>query len=342
MSSQTSSREDLESLIRRYVPLGKASAGGYESVKCAKCNDRKTRGGFKFELGAVIFHCFNCSTSCRYEPVSAKRVSRSFREVLVAFGIPEDEITQATYSERFSQDQLINLVAGVKPVKEPRVVSLPVNAVPLPKGAVLVTSDESPWCEVARAYLESRALSWSSYPFYVTDDPAYSGRVIIPYFFRGKIIYWQGRSLDPSIEPRYKNPSVEKENILFNMDEAYRYTSDPLLVTEGATDALSLGPTAVSLTGSSLGEFRERALTVAATRRKVIFIIDKNKVGFKLGEKVLSDENREWYVTCFPDNVEDANDALQKLGRLWIANHVASTAVKGFQGRVLLKMNCKT
>jgi len=166
---------------------------------------------------------------------------------------------------------------------------------------------------------------------------------LIPYFFRNKIIYWQGRSLDDEvISPRYKNPSVEKDNIFFNMDELYRYTSEPLFVTEGPIDAISIGKNAVALLGSVLSDFKRNELKKAAQRRKVVFVIDKNSTGLKLGQEVLRDgAGLEWYITCFPDNYEDSNDALQKLGRLWIASHLSTTACKGFEGNLMLKMNCK-
>ena len=170
----------------------------------------------------------------------------------------------------------------------------------------------------------------------------WAGRVIIPYIFREKIIYWQARALDESITPRYKNPTIEKENIFFNMDELYRYTDDPLFVCEGPTDALSIGKNAVALLGSTLSEFRERELKKVASRRKIIFVIDKNLNGLKLGTKVLKHEDLEWYVTCFPDNVDDSNQALLRFGRLWLVNHVATTAVKGFAGKLLLQMRCKS
>jgi DNA primase len=143
--------------------------------------------------------------------------------------------------------------------------------------------------------------------------------------------------MDELITPRYKNPSVEKENIFFNMDEIYRYTNEPLFVTEGPLDALSIGKNAVALLGSTLSEFRKRELN-KAVRRKIIFVIDKNSNGYKLGQKVL---NQEWFVTCFPDNVDDSNHALQLYGRLWMINYISTSAVKGFEGQILLEIRCQ-
>lgn len=326
----------LEDLIRAHVILGERSPKGYETVKCAYCNDYKVRGGFNFDGEVVNYHCFNCSTHARYDPSENRHfISKKMRDILIAFGIPDEEITK-TISLNFFKNKEETVKIDKPGEKE---LSLPYKEVPLPKKSVLVSSNESPWCEVAKVYLESRALPVDSYQFYVSDDPHYEGRLIIPYFFRNKIIYWQGRSLDGSIEPRYKNPSVEKDNIFFNMDEVYRYTSDPLYVAEGPIDSISIGQNSVALLGSTLTEFKIKALKDAAKRRKVIFILDKNRNGYKLCENVLKEgEGIQWYVTSFPDNIEDANDARKKLGKLWIASHLSTSAVKGFNAKLLLNM----
>ena len=321
---------DLESLIRSHVILGKKSPGGYEAVKCAVCSDYKSRGGFKFNAdGSVIYSCFNCG--CKAVGRSGQAPSKSFKSVLTSFGIATELV-----------DDIGNFkVDPHKPQPEPRVVGLPIKDVPLPEPFMSVTSD-SPWAEVARYYLTSRGLDPLGFEYFVSEHPKYVGRLLIPYRFRDKIVYWQGRAMDEAIQPRYKNPTVEKENIFFNMDELYRYTSDPLYVTEGPLDALSIGPTAIALTGSSLTGFKWGELVKAAVRRRVVFIIDKNLPGYKLGSKVLTDgRDTEMYVTVFPQNIDDANDALRKLGKLWTVNHVATTAVRGFQGKSLLELNCK-
>jgi hypothetical protein len=331
---------DLETLIRQYVIFGSQSAKGFWTVKCADCNDYQERGGFKFDIdGSVGYSCFNCGFKTKFVPSdpATRRLPKKMYELLSKFGVHEDELKKFNASLYFNPREY-----EAAPVGEKKALGFPVKEVPLPDPSFDIINDESPWCEVARAYLETRGLSLNSYTYFVSDREAYSGRLIIPYYFRGKMIYWQARSLDPSIEPRYKNPSVEKDNIFFNMDELYRYTDEPLFVVEGPTDSNSIGKTSVALLGSKLTEFKIRELRHVAQRRKVIFVIDKNKNGFDLGNLVLHlGEDLEWYVTMFPDNISDANDALLKLGRIWMMNYLGSNASKGFQGKLLLKMKCK-
>lgn len=322
-------REDLEHLIRRHVVLGKRSAKGYESVKCASCNDYKYRGGFKFEGGSVIYKCFNCGVKGVYD--GGEELSARMRDILLAFGVPRDEF-EASVNAKFYQEKLSGLSTPIK-----KKTGMPIVEVPLPERSFVCTDIKSPWCDVGREYLHLRGLSYIADHMFVSEDPKYLGRIIIPCFFRDRIIYWQARAMDDSVGERYKNPLVSTDNVFFNMDELYRYTDEPLFVTEGFFDAASIGRLAVALAGSNLTEFKLDELKKAASRRKVIFVIDKDLNGFNLGMRVLAAGVSNFYVACFPDNIDDANTALQRLGKLWMLNHLGSTAVKGFEAELLLR-----
>jgi 5S rRNA maturation endonuclease (ribonuclease M5) len=331
--------ESLESLIRRHVILGKKSRKGYEVVKCACCNDYKVRGGFKFEGDSVHYQCFNCSVSEGYSPSSGfVGISDKFKKVLLDFCIPLEEIQRCVNANYFKKNEL------TKGKTDKKIISVPRVEAPFPDGSVLVSSKANEWCELAESYLNSRCISSKDYNFYVSNDSVYCGRVIIPYFFREKVIFWQARSLDDKlISPRYLNPHVDKDNVFFNMDELYRNTTEPLIVTEGPLDAISIGRNAVALTGSVLSEFKLNELKKVAARRKVIFVLDKNLNGKKLGLKVLeeSTDKHKFYITVLPDNIDDSNDALKQLGRLWLIAHITSTAITGFSAKVTVELKCK-
>lgn len=329
--------ESLESLIRRYIFLGPISSKGFEIVKCVICNDYKIRGGFKFDNDSIFYSCFNCGCKAGYKSITKHHIDNKFKDVLLAFGIPEIDISRSV-SFNFFKDKKDNIPIDSKVVNN----EFPSKIIKLPSESVLVSSNLSPWCEVAIEYLESRCLNIKDIDCYVTENISYVGRLLIPYFLRGKIIYWQGRSMDDeTIYPRYKNPSVEKNNIFFNMDELYRYTKDPIFVTEGPLDAISIGKNAIALTGSTLTDFKISELEKVAKNRKVIFVIDKNENGYKLGNEILDIKNLNFYISMFPNNIEDSNDALKEYGRLWISTYLVSNAYNNLSGKVYLKLNCK-
>lgn len=143
--------------------------------------------------------------------------------------------------------------------------------------------------------------------------------------------------MDASLEPRYYNPPVgDKERIMFNYDELSSGSGN-LYVTEGAIDALSIGP-ATALSDSHVSEWKFAELRKAAERgRKIIFVIDKNKVGYDLGQAALKEG---WSVVVMPDGVDDANRCRIRFGRLWLLNYLATTHAAGVAGEVMLRMKC--
>jgi len=331
--------DDLESLVRQHVILGKKSPKGFHIVKCPVCNDYQERGGWRFDSGISFYSCFNCGCKALHDVTKGDYLlSKNMRKVLVSFGIPEDEVDKIAAKSFFQRKaELEAKVKGEEVPNKPKSLGFP-KEVELPKDSTPVSEERTAWALAAKEYLRIvRGLDYWDYPYYVSTHPTYQGRVIIPYFFRGKVIYWQARAMDEAIQPRYKNPSVEKANVFFNMDEVYRYTDEPLFVSEGPIDALSIGKNGVALLGSTLTEFQLQALQKVQNRR-IIFVIDKNKNGFKLAQSALSNG---WYVTCLPGDIDDANDALMKLGRLWLANHLITTAVSGFAGKLLVETMCK-
>jgi hypothetical protein len=329
----TNAALELEQLIRQYVALGKRSPKGFEVTKCKACDDYKERGGFKFEAGSIVYSCFNCAAKAVY--TEGHSVSKKFKDILKAFGIPADELERVVGKAFFTRDQ------GPKlgdPPKKP--AWSPPKAVEPPKLLHDVTSDESVWCEVARAYLEvERGLVPAPNQFFVSDDRYLQARVIIPFTYRGQLIYWQARAIEAGVEPKYINPTTDKSKVFYNYDELSTGGSSALFLTEGPLDAISIGSMAVSLTGSTLSEWHLEELRKAAARgRKIVFVIDKNDNGLKLGKAALAEG---WFVTVMPDNIDDANDGLKTHGRLWLLSHITSTAVSGFAGQVLLETKCE-
>jgi len=327
---------ELEQLIRRHVPLGKRSSKGFEVTKCKVCDDYKERGGFKFDISTVGYSCFNCGCKIMYK--EGERPSKKFKDTLEAFGIPHEEVELLIGKAFFNRSSTSALAAALGP-KRPAPWSPPKTVEP-PKTFYDVTTDQSIWCEVARAYLEiERGFKPEPGQFYVSDDKGLQARVIIPFTHRDRLIYWQARVMEKDVEPRYINPTTDKEKVFYNYDQLWNSTSnEPLFVSEGPLDAYSIGPNAVSLTGSSLSSWHlEELRKVAARGRKIVFVIDKNDNGHALGKIALAEG---WFVTVMPDNIDDANDGLKTHGRLWLLSHLASTAVSGFAGQVLLETKC--
>lgn len=328
--------QEFENLIRQYIPLGHKSSKGYEPTICAVCNDYKPRGGFKFDGDGIHYNCFNCGATHGFKASEGHSVSKNFKGLLTTFGIPFEMVERISTNDFFQRRGMINPDTKQKDIQ---VWSGPKEIDPPDGNLFDITTDDNEWCIVAREYLKQvRGLEPDSWLYFVSDSKRLEGRIIIPFMHKNNLIYWQARSMDDTVySPRYINPFVEKDKVIFNIDELYERTNTPLFVTEGPIDAISIGSNAISLSGSKISEWQLLEFRKASKYRKLIFVIDKNKNGLKLGLKWLSEG---WYVTVLPDNIDDANDAKRKYGSIWLSNHLISTAVTGFAGELLLKMKC--
>lgn len=322
--------ESIEQIIRRYVPLGKISNSGFYSLKCPICNDYKYRLGIKFEAGNVVTNCFNCAYKAVYE-AGSKNISNKLRKLLILLGVEESEIEKFEGNHFLeSKNNPVDKTITVESLSKKQ-FNTPVQ--PLPDGSVLLenSNDESA-LDIAE-YLQRRKMLDTGYPFYVAEK-RYPRRVIIPFYRNGKIIFWQGRTID-DVDPRYVGCDAPKEAIIFNYDALYRDYGKPLFVCEGVFDALSIN--GISLIGSTLNETKIDILK--ACRRPIIFVLDPDKNGKILGEKVL---DCGWQITFTPEGSEDVNHSITKYGKLFtIYTLMKNARTDSFQTRTEIAIHCR-
>jgi len=321
----------VESLIREKVLLGKVSNTGYHTLKCPCCNDYKTRGGFKFENGNVYYACFNCGLKPMYEE-NVGKMSKKFREVLNAFDIKDSEIDNivnlAFFKEKVDEAAPITLESLKKSMTiTPAVVKLPPNSVRLGS-----TPENKDYQNRLSDYLKDRRIDPNGYPFFYSLHPKMMDRVIIPFYRSKNLIYWQARSIiDES--PRYHNCEVPKTTVLFNSDQLSAWTDLPLFVTEGVFDALPLN--GIATIGSALND--EKLELLNKTKRRLIFVIDRDVNGKKVGEIVLS---HGWDITFAPEGT-DVNKSIRTYGKIWTVYELMKNIPKTpFEATLRLNLNC--
>lgn len=322
--------ETLEQLIRRAVPLGKLSNSGWYSLHCPVCSDYKTRLGLKFEIdSSVIANCFNCGFAAVYDGKTNK-LPVKMRKLLSQLSIGDNEL------DKFETDGFFNIK------REPSVITLEslkkldfsTPEQQLPDGAELLTAATSTLASHVRQYLIKRCISPSEYPFYIAPKQ-YPFRVIIPFYRRDKLIFWQARAIG-NMQPRYLSCSAPKDAVLFNYDALYRDFDKPLFVCEGVFDAHCID--GVSSIGSSLNATKIEIFK--NSKRTPVFVIDPDKNGHKLAEKALSNG---WKITFAPRGTDDVNDAIQKYGRLYTVFSLMNNQLSnGFEARAKLAVHCSS
>lgn len=164
---------------------------------------------------------------------------------------------------------VISLLQGFKGVDLPVLnysVSKGSKSVNFPKGYKSILDGRGSLAERARGYLinrnidlnfaESIGLGYCSLP-----GAEYFGRIIIPFFDRGKLVYYIGRDFlitDPFL--RYRNPKtteigIGKGEVLFNEEALWVY--DTVVLLEGAFDAMTIGKFAIASQGWKLSRVQK-------------------------------------------------------------------------------------
>lgn len=315
----------LRELITNHTVL-KPGRNGWHVLKCPVCNDYKVRGGFNFDDNKVLYNCWNCGHQAHYQE-GERLVSQKMRQVLTSLGAPNEEIDQNLAKNFFNKPELENLKSTPEEYNNChlKTIDLPPSSYRL-----IGAPSHDVWAMVAREYLESRGLTESDYEWYLSSDPKYEARLIIPFFRHSKIVYWQARAFGDSEKERYLNPVVIRNAVMFGLNYLEEYGETPLFVVEGVFDAISIG--GISLLGATLNECKVKALN--STRRKKVFVIDKDKMGYKLGDAALKNG---WAISFIDGNVKDVNEAIQKYGKLWTITNIMQNIKDGFEAQVYLE-----
>lgn len=318
---------------------GKSSTG-FESTKCMVCNDYKERGGFRFLFNdGFIYSCFNCGEKRVYN--GDGNLSKAGKDLLTSFGLPIEEVKMILAKTKLAH--LKNPGAVPVQVKEhlkaQPTIELPPSSFPINP----LAEDADLWFHVAREYVSSRGFDPASIKAFISFDLKFIGRLILPVYdyTDTRLVYYQARSMDDSIEPRFKNPSVGKENSIFNEAALHSQPHQTIFVTEGIFDALSCGNgygPAIAPMGSGFNEQILFKLRRASLRgKKLVFVIDKNKNGAKIATTALAEG---WSIVFMPDNITDANACRVKLGSLFLTSWLATNQLTGIQAQIAIKLNC--
>jgi hypothetical protein len=131
----------------------------------------------------------------------------------------------------------------------------------LPKDFRLLTqaNESDPDVKAAWRYVYSRGMSDKEAWYYklgVSEEARWKRRIIVPSFDdRGELNYFVARSIDKDRKPKYDNPDVDKNPIVFN--ELNLNWSKQVVLVEGVFDMFKCPENTIPLLGSDLDERHE-------------------------------------------------------------------------------------
>lgn len=293
----------LADIIQSKLVLGPTNARGFNELRCEVCHDHSVRAAFRFDGETVGFSCWNCGAKFRFEEGSG-RLSKNARKILEAFGITKEDLTglrSSIFNHVKNEEHDVTLEALKK-------VKLFTPEVPLPERSFPIGHDGFIDMQLPLAeYLEKRCIDPLKVQAHFSLDKRFIGRVIIPFYRDGKVIYWQARHIEDGIKPRYLNSPAARDAVMYGYNQIFTWKETPLFVTEGMFDAIVLS--GVCTLGSSLNKAKLEILR--RCRSRVIFVVDRDKTGGEFGRTAL--ENG-WEISFVDVRVKDANKSVQEFG----------------------------
>ncbi len=312
--------DKLKSLILSHLPGKKASPGGWMSLNCPMCTsmgearpDKRKRGGFNFTTTNVIsYHCFNCGYTTGWHAGSV--LGHKFINLLTSINIEDSVVNKLKIESLKEKDQDI--------IAEPeRKVNLDWESVALPNNSMPISAKVD---KKVLSYLQSRGKGiYENWDFYWSPDTYMdlNKRIIIPCYFKNKIVGWVSRHVKPNKDTTPKYYVNVQRDYLFNVDQLYTKDRKYVILVEGPFDAIGID--GVSLLGSQVTDTQAEFLN--SFNKKIILVPDRDRAGKKL---IPSAIKYGWSVS-FPEwdkNVKDVADAVKKYGRLFTLRSILDTS----------------
>lgn len=326
----------IETVIRKYISLGKPNSRGWFPTLCKVCNDHGHKGmraAFRFDDNSCSYNCFNCGISDTFN-VHSNTMHDKMANILSSFGIPEIEWQKIIFNN-LGKEQTNTSIPTITDIN-PTPISL------LPFFYPLIDDPDDDWCQYSIEYLANRQIDWKTHPFYCvkhTDhktNKRWYGRLIIPIFDQtNQLVFYQGRDLTDMHIKKYLQPSVDRNNILYGYNNILTYSSEPIYVVEGWFDAILLNGVAVF--GNKMSN--NQILWLNKSNRPKVIIPDKYGSGKTLAEQGLK---LGWKV-ALPDtgDCKDMNDAIVKYGLLYVLRSLEYNTFEGTIAQTQLNIYCK-
>ena len=305
-----------ETVLTYLPPKRKTTPSGWTSFNAPCCHhngtsaDTRLRGGLITNPDGLSFHCFNCGYKASWQ--QGRNLSIKMRKLLQWLNAPDDVINKLALS-------IMQENEGVQVTQQ--LVEIPkFNTVPLPDDAIKVTdiTDFNKHSLAILEYMASRNLQVEDTEYYWSPSLGYRDRLIVPFYYEGRIVGWTGRSVQADKKPKYL--SEQQPGYVFNLDEQ-RPQKVFAIVCEGPIDALYID--GVALLGSEVKD--QQALLINRLNKDIVVVPDRDQAGSKLVEQAI---DLGWGVSM-PDweiDITDIGEAVQRYGRIFTLHSIATYA----------------
>ncbi len=269
----------LVTLVGKVLGRGKQTARGNYAYHCPFCQHHKPKLEINFtenKKGHNPWHCWVCNTRGK-TIVSLLKRSKSYGYI--------EEAQKLVPKGQFVQEVEI------------------VNTITLPSEFTsLIDSPSDIMGKHALAYLKRRGIFMNDilkYNIGYCESGEYQNMVIIPsYDANGNLNYFTARSFEKEPFRKYKNPSVSRDIVPFEM---FINWSSPLVLCEGPFDAIAIKRNAIPLLGKNIQTNLMKKI-VSSKVKKIYIALDSDaiKSALKFCERFMN-EGKEVHLLEMDD-----------------------------------------
>ena len=273
--------QSLVALTNSVLGFGKQTARGNYAYHCPLCKHHKPKLEVNMSensKGENPWHCWVCDKK-------GKKLYQLFKAV---------EVPPETMAELKA---IVKYVGPETDVQVETKVTLPKEFKPLTniqKSNIIGRH--------ALAYIKSRGITEEDilkYGIGYCETGRYANMVIVPSFDeRGNINYFTGRSFEKDPSVKYRNPSVSRDIIPF---ELFINWELPLILCEGPFDAISIKRNVIPLLGKNIQTKLMKKIVMSSVE-KIYIALDKDaqKQALDFCEKLMQ-EGKEVYLVDMQD-----------------------------------------
>ncbi len=304
-------------------------------TRCPFCGDSKKsqskkRFHLKYENDQAIYgNCFNCNNSCNFYSLYAHIIGVTSDEAYKKFN---------TYNKKSILKRLNGTKINTKNedinnkyvdfsyiLQDCITVDQPTNSFILKK-----------YQHLLQQFIQERKIKQK---LYIAYRGPFKSRIIIPIWYDNKMVYFQGRRIFSEMSPKYLNPSVNKNNIILNIENFNK--DNHIIVVEGLLDAYTIGNQGTAVLGKEaskefLSQLREKS------NKPVIIAMDNDKDGMaKTIEYINNREYRNELFFIMPKKynyIKDINELIININTPDVYNFVVENSYKYYKALTMLKL----
>ena len=296
---------------RKTTPSGWISFDAPCCVHNGETQDIKQRGGIIENGDKISYHCFNCGFKASWQP--GWNINYSMRKLMEWFNIPDDQISKVSL-------EALRLTEGIE-AKRLKLGLPEFHTITMPEGTIEIQENscaEGNYNDVLQYMRKRNLLADDDYKYFWCNNPVYRRRLIIPFYYKRRLVGWTARSIDAKSNPKYLMET--QPGFVYGLDEQ-RPSKIFCIVTEGPIDANHVE--GVSIMGSEVS--KQQSLLINRLNKDVIVVPDRDSKGKQLIEQAI---DLGWNVSMpeWDKDCKDISDAVDRYGRLYTLYSIANAA----------------